>query len=109
MPEPLNFRTGKLLWHAETGRGYTVTAVADGVVYASPGYCLLHALDAKAGTTLWSEDVGGDARPVPVDGVVYIISDYGPIVALSAADGEPLWSFDQNMEDVLPITLAVID
>ena len=109
MPEPLNFRTGKLLWHAETGRGYTVTAVADGVVYASPGYGLLHALDAKAGTTLWSEDVGGDARPVPVDGVVYTISDYGPIVALSAADGEPLWSFDQNMEDVLPITLAVID
>ncbi|MCS6987528.1 MAG: PQQ-dependent dehydrogenase, methanol/ethanol family [Sphingomonadaceae bacterium] len=90
----------------KTGRGVEATPiVADGVMYVTSAWSVLHALDAKTGRELWVHDpqvdraVGAKAccdvvnRGVAIrDGVVFLGVLDGRLQALDARTGKLLWS-----------------
>lgn len=112
--------TGKQLWryHASASRRYggelTAIAVSDGTVYFGDDRGVLHAVDARRGTKLWTYEPDVDGveewlEPLVVsDGVVYggtgeTTSDYGPgaVHAVAADSGRPLWSEHTEREPEL--------
>ena len=81
----LDAKTGQIIWQtADPTRGAIDTgamSVANGVVYAGSYSGMMYAMDAKAGTVLWSFDSGGSVvdGPAIADGVVYWGSGYAHI------------------------------
>jgi PQQ-dependent dehydrogenase (methanol/ethanol family) len=90
----------------ETTRGVEATPlVADGVMYVSAPYGVVHALDARSGERRWTWDPGAGPRlrsratccdavnrgVALYEGRVYVGTLDGRLVALDAATGEPAW------------------
>jgi PQQ-dependent dehydrogenase (methanol/ethanol family) len=102
-----------------TGRGIETTPiVADGVMYATSSWSVLHALDAKTGKELWVYDpavdkaVGVDAccdvvnRGVAIkDGVLFLGVIDGRLEAIDAKTGKPIWSV-QTVDRSKPYTVT---
>lgn len=112
--------TGDQLWRyqASASRHYagelTAITVSDGTVYFGDSRSVLHAVDARRGTKLWTSepDVEGVKEwlePLVVsDGVVYggvggATSDYesGAVNAVAADSGRPLWTEPTEREPEL--------
>ena len=103
----------------KTGRGIETTPiVADGVMYATSSWSVLHALDAKTGKELWVYDpavdkaVGVDAccdvvnRGVAIkDGVIFLGVIDGRLEAIDAKTGKRLWSV-QTVDRSKPYTIT---
>jgi PQQ-dependent dehydrogenase (methanol/ethanol family) len=103
----------------KTGRGIETTPiVADGVMYATSSWSVLHALDAKTGKELWVHDpavdkaVGVDAccdvvnRGVALhDGVLFLGVIDGRLQAIDAKTGKPIWSV-QTVDRSMPYTIT---
>jgi quinohemoprotein ethanol dehydrogenase len=103
----------------KTGRGIETTPiVADGVMYATSSWSVLHALDAKTGKELWVYDpaadkaVGVDAccdvvnRGVAIhDGVLFLGVIDGRLEAIDAKTGKRLWSV-QTVDRSKPYTIT---
>ena len=103
----------------KTGRGIETTPiVADGVMYATSSWSVLHALDAKTGKELWVHDpavdkaVGVDAccdvvnRGVAIhDGVLFLGVIDGRLQAVDAKTGRLLWSV-QTVDRSKPYTIT---
>lgn len=93
-------------YELSTGRGVEATPiVADGVMYVTSAWSVLHALDAKTGRELWVHDPGVDRavgakaccdvvnRGVAIrDGVIFLGVLDGRLQALDAKTGKLLWS-----------------
>ncbi|WP_194745020.1 PQQ-dependent dehydrogenase, methanol/ethanol family [Thermaurantiacus tibetensis] len=93
-------------YELSTGRGVEATPiVADGVMYVTSAWSVLHALDAKTGRELWVHDPGVDRavgakaccdvvnRGVAIrDGVIFLGVLDGRLQALHAKTGKLLWS-----------------
>ena len=86
----LDAHTGQIVWQtADPTKGALdpgAMSVANGVVYAGSYSGMMYAMDAKAGTILWSFDSGGSVvgGPAIADGVIYWGSGYARI-----APGKP--------------------
>ena len=103
----------------KTGRGIETTPiVADGVMYATSSWSVLHALDARTGKELWVYDpavdkaVGVDAccdvvnRGVAIkDGVIFLGVIDGRLEAIDAKTGKRLWSV-QTVDRSKPYTIT---
>jgi quinohemoprotein ethanol dehydrogenase len=103
----------------KTGRGTETTPiVADGVMYATSTWSVLHALDAKTGKELWVYDpgvdkaVGVDAccdvvnRGVAIhDGILFLGVIDGRLEALDAKTGKKIWSV-QTVDRSKPYTIT---
>jgi quinohemoprotein ethanol dehydrogenase len=103
----------------KTGRGIETTPiVADGVMYATSSWSVLHALDAKTGKELWVYDpavdkaVGVDAccdvvnRGVAIhDGVLFLGVIDGRLEAIDAKTGKRIWSV-QTVDRSKPYTVT---
>jgi quinohemoprotein ethanol dehydrogenase len=103
----------------KTGRGIETTPiVADGVMYATSSWSVLHALDAKTGKELWVYDpgvdkaVGVDAccdvvnRGVAIkDGVIFLGVIDGRLEAIDAKTGKRIWSV-QTVDRSKPYTVT---
>lgn len=103
----------------KTGRGIETTPiVADGVMYATSSWSVLHALDAKTGKELWVYDpavdkaVGVDAccdvvnRGVAIkDGVLFLGVIDGRLEAIDAKTGKRIWSV-QTVDRSKPYTIT---
>ena len=76
-------------------------AYGDGVVFVSTGYGVLHALDPKSGSALWTQELkgSGNGRPSYFDGVVYLVSQDSVAWAIEAATGRIRWQLD-HLSDV---------
>lgn len=103
----------------KTGRGTETTPiVADGVMYATSTWSILHALDAKTGKELWVYDPGVD-RAVGVDaccdvvnrgvalheGVLFLGVIDGRLEAIDAKTGRKIWSV-QTVDRSKPYTIT---
>ncbi len=81
----LNARTGQIIWQTADPTPGAIDpgamTVANGVVYGGSYSGMMYALDAAAGTILWSFDSGGSVigGPAIADGVVYWGSGYSHI------------------------------
>ncbi|KAF4410366.1 outer membrane protein assembly factor BamB family protein, partial [Streptomyces lycii] len=103
--------TGDQLWRyrASASRHYggevSAITVSDGTVYFGDDRGVLHAVDARRGTRLWTHDADTESvrqwlEPLMVaDGVVYgglggVTSEYetGSVRAVDAGSGKPLWT-----------------
>jgi outer membrane protein assembly factor BamB len=102
--------SGTLIWTTPTGpnRGFapdlppirpSSVVAHNGILYAYGGDGQLYALDAAAGTFLWSVSLGFThfcSSPCVANGVVYACNDAGDFLQLLAIDAElgtPIWSF----------------
>mgnify|MGYP002651956404 CR=1 FL=1 len=106
-------------YEMRSGRGIETTPiVADGVMYATSSWSILHALDAKTGKELWVYDpavdkaVGVDAccdvvnRGVAIkDGVIFLGVIDGRLEAIDAKTGKPIWSV-QTVDRSKPYTVT---
>jgi eukaryotic-like serine/threonine-protein kinase len=96
-----NAATGAVLWTFRPANGDwgnavdSSPAVVDGVVYFGSNDYNVYAVDAKAGTKLWSFATGYlvYSSPSVVNGVVYIGSSDSNVYALNAKNGKKLWKF----------------
>ncbi|MFB4422674.1 PQQ-binding-like beta-propeller repeat protein [Streptomyces sp. QL37] len=112
--------TGDQLWKYQASASpvyagqLTAITVSDGTVYFGDSRTVLHAVDARRGTKLWTyepDDGGAEEWLEPLvvsDGVVYggtggATSDYGPgaVHAVAADSGRPLWSEHTEREPEL--------
>ncbi|MCT2594752.1 PQQ-binding-like beta-propeller repeat protein [Streptomyces sp. N2-109] len=112
--------TGDQLWryHASASPAYagelTAITVSDGTVYFGDSRTVLHAVDARRGTKLWTYEPDDDGveewlEPLVVsDGVVYggtggATSDYEPgaVRAVAADSGRALWTEHTEREPEL--------
>ncbi|PIE13876.1 MAG: quinoprotein [Rhodobacterales bacterium] len=68
-------------------------AVVDGVVYASSGFGVLTALDAKSGAQRWQQklEATGSGAPTVYKGIVYLVAGDETAWAINAVDGRILW------------------
>ncbi|PZU48907.1 MAG: PQQ-dependent dehydrogenase, methanol/ethanol family [Sphingomonas sp.] len=106
-------------YEMRSGRGIETTPiVADGAMYATSSWSILHALDAKTGKELWVYDpavdkaVGVDAccdvvnRGVAIkDGVIFLGVIDGRLEAIDAKTGKPIWSV-QTVDRSKPYTVT---
>lgn len=106
-------------YELSTGRGVEATPiVADGVMYVTSAWSVLHALDARTGRELWVYDpavdqaVGAKAccdvvnRGVAIrDGVVFLGVLDGRLEALDAKTGRRLWSV-VTVDQAKPYTIT---
>lgn len=69
-------------------------AYGEGKIFATNGYGLLIAYDAKSGTELWRYDAQIPFRGAPAyaDGRVYGVTHDNQLLALAAEDGVELWN-----------------
>ena len=83
-------------WSQPIGGQLTPPVTAGGRVYvASPGTHTIHALDSKAGTTLWQFTAGGpvDSPPTVHQGFVVFGCRDGRVYCLRGKDGAEVWRF----------------
>ncbi|TPE61195.1 PQQ-dependent dehydrogenase, methanol/ethanol family [Sandaracinobacter neustonicus] len=106
-------------YEMRSGRGIETTPiVADGAMYATSSWSILHALDAKTGKELWVYDpgvdkaVGVDAccdvvnRGVAIkDGVIFLGVIDGRLEAIDAKTGKRIWSV-QTVDRSKPYTVT---
>ncbi|MEM1129889.1 MAG: PQQ-binding-like beta-propeller repeat protein [Pseudomonadota bacterium] len=69
---------------------------ANGRIYVTTGYGVLHVLDATSGGTIWTQNLQAvpTAGPTVSDGLVYVTGRDGRGWALDAADGRISWQID---------------
>lgn len=68
-------------------------AYSEGRIYATTGYGIVAALDAKTGKVIWRHDVRGTLRSAPMvaNGRLFVAAADGQMHALSTVDGNELW------------------
>ncbi len=105
-----NVRDLGLVWsyNLESSRGIEATPlVVDGIMYQSAPWNVVHAIDARTGTKIWSFDPGVDrsktyrgccdavSRGLALyKGKVFEAAYDGRLIALDAATGAKLWETD---------------
>ena len=105
-----------LAWSYDTGqyRGHEATPlVADGVMYLTSTWAIVHALDARTGQVLWVTDPGtprASGRMVCCDAVnrgaalwgdsIYVGTVDAHLVRINRANGEIIWSVDTRENNV---------
>jgi quinohemoprotein ethanol dehydrogenase len=105
-----NVKTLGLAWsyNLESTRGVEATPlVVDGIMYVSASWSIVHAIDARTGTRIWTFDpkVAREAgykgccdvvnRGVALhQGKVFVRAYDGRLIALDAATGEVVWEKD---------------
>lgn len=104
----------------ESTRGIEATPiVANGVMYVTASWSVVHAMDAKTGKKLWTFDpevprsTGGEAccdvvnRGVAVhEGNVYVASLDGRLIALDEKSGEKVWETDTIVDESRAYTIT---
>lgn len=109
-------------WEYETGsvRGLEASPiVADGVMFFSSNWGVVHAVDARTGQMLWKydPDVPGEwARNACCDivnrgvavynGKVYVGSLDGRLIALDAKNGQPVWVVNTLIDRTRPYVIT---
>jgi outer membrane protein assembly factor BamB len=76
-----------VLWKVPTGAPYISSIVQyDGLIYMIGDVGVATVVDAKTGTRVWQERIGGvySALPIAGDGKVYFFSENGETIVLSA-------------------------
>ncbi|WP_085971380.1 PQQ-dependent dehydrogenase, methanol/ethanol family [Bradyrhizobium japonicum] len=105
-----NVRDLGLVWsyNLESSRGIEATPlVVDGIMYQSAPWNVVHAIDARTGTKIWSFDPGVDrsktyrgccdavSRGLALyKGKVFVAAYDGRLIALDATTGAKLWETD---------------
>ena len=105
-----------LAWSYDTGqyRGHETTPlVANGVMYVTSTWSIVHALDARTGQVLWVNDPGTPrelGRMACCDVVnrgvalwgnsVYVGTVDGRLLRINRADGKTLWDVDTRVNNV---------
>lgn len=106
-------------YELKTGRGVEATPiVADGIMYVTSAWSVLHALDARTGEELWVYDPGVDRsvgakaccdvvnRGVAIHGGrVFLGVIDGRLVALDAKSGQPVWT-NVTVDQTKPYTIT---
>jgi len=104
----------------ESQRGVEATPlVANGVMYVTASWSVVHAIDARTGRRLWTYDPEvprADGyrgccdvvnRGVALyDGKVFVGSYDGRLIALDAASGRPVWQQDTIVDHSRPYTIT---
>lgn len=107
-------------YNLESRRGVEATPlVVDGVMYVTASWSIVHALDARTGTLLWSYDpqVPRDYafkgccdvvnRGVALyEGKVFVATYDGRLVAIDAASGERVWEQDTIIDRTKAYTIT---
>lgn len=118
--------TGASIWTTPTGPSHTgfdpdlpalrpsPAVASNGILYAFGGDNQLYALDAAAGTFLWSIPIGFNSQassPSVANGVVYVWIGPGnmKLVALDAELGTPLWTYNGLADNKTASSPAVAD
>ena len=101
-----------LAWHKPIGgareRMQGTPLIVDGVLYATNGWSVIYALDARTGAQIWTYDPETDREYVKYSccggvvnrgvaiykGRVYVATFDGRLVAVDAATGEEVWDVD---------------
>jgi quinohemoprotein ethanol dehydrogenase len=104
-----------LAWYLDLPAKGTVEAtplVADGVIYTTGSWGVVHAVDARTGRMIWTHDPGAQARASEAvvwdrnrgvalyQGKVYVAVADGRLIALDARDGKLVWTaqtFDRDI------------
>lgn len=79
--------TSHVVWKVASGAPYISSLVYyDGLIYMVGDVGVLTAIDAKTGTRVFQERVGGvySASPVAADGKVYLVSEDGETIVIAA-------------------------
>jgi len=108
-----------LAWYKDIGssreRMQGTPLIVDGVMYATNGWSVIYALDARTGAEIWTYDPETDREYVKYSccggvvnrgvavykGRVYVATFDGRLVAVDAATGEEVWDVDTYDESAL--------
>jgi len=105
-----------LAWYLDLPAKGTVEAtplVADGVIYTTGSWGVVHAVDARTGRLVWTHDPGAQARAAEAvvwdrnrgvalyQGKVYVAVADGRLIALDARDGKVVWTA-QTFDRAIP-------
>ncbi|MEY9741070.1 quinohemoprotein ethanol dehydrogenase [Bradyrhizobium japonicum] len=117
-----NVRDLGLVWsyNLESSRGIEATPlVVDGIMYQSAPWNVVHAIDARTGTKIWSFDPGVDrsktyrgccdavSRGLALyKGKVFEAAYDGRLIALDAATGAKLWETDTLIDHAHSYTIT---
>ena len=90
----LNANTGAVLWTSPVS-AFSLTALANGVLYVGSNDNKVYALNAYTGEIKWHHGTWNfvSSAPTVANGVVYVESDDGNFYALNAATGALLWQY----------------
>ena len=90
----LNANTGAVLWTSPVSV-FSLTALANGVLYVGSNDNKVYALNAYTGEIKWHHGTGNfvSSAPTVANGVVYVESDDGNFYVLNAATGALLWQY----------------
>lgn len=119
---PTNTEKLGLAWSysLDSKRGVEATPiVADGVMYVTAPWGIVHAIDAKTGAARWTYDPRpphGEAFKACCDvvnrgvavykGKVYVATLDARVVALDATSGKEIWSVDASPDRTRPYTIT---
>ena len=117
-----NVKNLGLAWsyNLESTRGVEATPlVVDGVMYVTASWSVVHAIDARTGTRIWTFDPKVDKslgyraccdvvnRGVALyQGKVFVGAYDGRLIALDAATGAPVWEVDTLIDRDRPYTIT---
>ncbi|MCD9110797.1 PQQ-dependent dehydrogenase, methanol/ethanol family [Bradyrhizobium japonicum] len=117
-----NVRDLGLVWsyNLESSRGIEATPlVVDGIMYQSAPWNVVHAIDARTGTKIWSFDPGVDrsktyrgccdavSRGLALyKGKVFVAAYDGRLIALDATTGAKLWETDTLIDHAHSYTIT---
>jgi len=97
----VNLRTGRVLWRANVGGGFSTPALANGTLYVN-GEDQVSALNAQTGAVKWQIQLSARNSPAVANGVLYETDSFtaGPprVLALDAATGAVLWQREMEAE-----------
>lgn len=95
-------------WTFEAGGAIAGVAMAQGVVVASDGSGILHAIDLEKGTSRWRYEAGAEIEAPPtIDrGLVYVGDMNGVVHAVSLDKGTRVWTFATDGEIHAGVTVA---
>ncbi|MCC6703619.1 MAG: PQQ-binding-like beta-propeller repeat protein [Thermomicrobiales bacterium] len=106
----LDLRTGEVRWKIdrEVGQAFISATATDQRIYSISEDGVLHSLNSEDGSELWTYQLGGFVRTVPLlaANVVYTVDNAGFMRAISAETGHEIWSVPVVGEFSFALSLA---